>query len=264
MPSYDTRWPLAAGPDLRAALDRRTPLIGTFASLPSPVSIEVLAHVGFDVLCIDGEHSALGPGELESLVRATVGGAAAPIVRVGMPGPEVAHALDAGAVGVVFPRVDSAATATECAAWTRYPPLGKRGAGPGRASGYGASSAEYLPWANDHVVAIVQIETFEGLEAADEIAAVDLVDAVFVGPNDLAVSLGTARGSAEHLAAIDRILAAAERAGKATGILCSPSEVGAWLNKGVSLLLVRSDIALLRGAAITAFALADEAREHHD
>jgi 4-hydroxy-2-oxoheptanedioate aldolase len=208
--------------------------------------MEIMAWRGFGVLCIDAEHSCFGPAEIESLIRAGDVAGARTLVRVGGIGPAIGHALDAGAVGVVVPRVGTADEARRCAELVRYPPAGQRGAGVGRASKYGRDFAALLRHANDDVLLVVQVETREGVEAADEIAAVDGVDVVFVGPGDLAVSLGCAPGSDEHTEAVHTVIDAAIRAEKLVGIFCfAPDQVRPWANAGVRLFLLGGDLGFL-------------------
>jgi 4-hydroxy-2-oxoheptanedioate aldolase len=225
------------------------PLVGSFVGIPHPAVVEVMAWAGFDFLCIDGEHAALGPADVEELIRAADACGIPAIVRVFQVGPEVGHALDSGAAGVLVPRVESAAQAAAAVAAVRYPPAGSRGAGIGRAARYGRPFAEYLAEANERVLLAVQVETRAGVEAAAEIAAVPGVDLVFVGPGDLAVSLGVPMWAEEHRGAVESVLHAAGTAGVRTGIFClAPDQVHEWENEGVRLFLLSGDLGLL-GAA---------------
>jgi len=238
---------------LAAELRRRLAegaVIGSFAGIGHPTAVEVLAWAGLDVVCIDGEHAALGPAEVEQLVRAADACSVPALVRVFEPGPEVGHALDSGAAGVLVPRVESAEQARACVAGCRYPAAGSRGAGIGRAARYGRTFADYVAAANEAVLVGVQIETAGGLAAVEEISATPGLDFVFVGPADLSISLGVAPGAAEHTAAIERVLRAAAAAGVATGIFCSTrDDVARWAPFGVRLFLVGSDLGLLAAAA---------------
>jgi 4-hydroxy-2-oxoheptanedioate aldolase len=222
------------------------PVLGSFVGLGDPAVPEIMGWRGFDVLCIDAEHGCLGPTEVEALVRGCDVARVPSLVRVPGVGTAIGHALEAGASGVVVPRIESAAEAEECAALVRYPPLGRRGAGIGRASRFGLEFSRQLREANDDVVLVVQIETAPGVEAAPEIAAVDGVDVVFVGPGDLAVSLGCDPGSDEHTTTIRTVLAAADDRGTTTGIFCLvPEQVAAWRALGVRLFLLGSDLGFL-------------------
>ena len=132
------------------------------------------------------------------------------MVRVPGHAPEaIAAALDSGAPGILVPRVSTAAQAAAVVKASRYPPLGERGVGPGRATGYGYRIFDYLAEANASIVVAVQVETAEGLANVDKIAATDGVDVVFVGPGDLSVSLDAYRpdGAAKLAKAIEKIIA---------------------------------------------------------
>lgn len=230
---------------LRRTLNDR-PVIGSFAGIGHPAAVETLGWRGFELICIDSEHAALGPVTIERMIRAADVSGAHALVRVAEVGPEIGRALDAGACGVVVPRVETAEQAARCVAAVRYPPTGERGAGPGRVTGYAQHIAAYLSAANDDVVLVVQVETALGVRNAEEIAAVDGVDVVFVGPGDLAVSLGVAGGSAEHTETIERVFSATRRAGKLAGIFClTAADLDRWVRFDTRLFLLGSDLGFL-------------------
>jgi 4-hydroxy-2-oxoheptanedioate aldolase len=234
---------------LREDLGNRE-IIGTFVSISSSTVVEILGQSGFELLCLDSEHAPFGPTEVQELLRAADSVGCQAIVRVPCLGPEVGRALDSGAAGVLVPMVETAAQAEQFVAAVRYPPLGSRGAGPGRATGYGSRFAQYLGSANDEVAAIVQVETREGVDNAKAILAVPGIDMVFVGPGDLAVSLGVSVGADEHLDAIDRVAVAANESGVPFGIFCmTPEDVERWRARGATLFLLAGDLAMLAGAA---------------
>src|SRR4051794_15692879 len=138
-------------------------VVGVFAAIPHAAGVEMLGSCGFDYICLDAEHSAMDRSTIENLVRAADITGTPAIVRV--PGVDdiwIATAMEAGAVGVIVPRVDSAADAAKAAAALRYPPLGIRGSGPGRASRYGADR-EYVARSAVESLLAVQIETVAGL-----------------------------------------------------------------------------------------------------
>jgi 4-hydroxy-2-oxoheptanedioate aldolase len=243
---------------LRAQLNR-TPVLASFVGIGHPAVAEIMAWRGFGVLCIDAEHSSLGPAEVEGLIRAANSAGARTLVRVPAIGPAIAHALDAGADGIVVPRVGNAAQARQCVDAVRYPPIGQRGAGIGRASKYGQDLGGLLARANDEVLLVVQVETREGVESAVEIAAVDGVDVVFVGPGDLSVSLGCEMGSERHHEAIATVVDAGLAAGKFVGIFClTPDQIPQWSERGVRLFILNSDLGLLGSACNEAAAAAAE------
>lgn len=228
-------------------------LVGTFAAIPHPVAIEVTAASGVDFLCIDWEHSQIGRERIEDLIRAADVHRVPAMVRVpGHAAEDIAAVLDAGAAGVLVPRVSTAEQARAAVRATRYPPHGARGVGPGRAAAYGYRIPDYLAKANEELVLAIQVETAEGLANIEGIAAVDGIDLIFIGPGDLSVSID-AMGPAgrEKLdAAIRTIAKTALSAGRAVGIFRpSPDDVGAWSQAGISFFVLASDTMFL-GAAM--------------
>lgn len=235
-------------------------LIGTFAAIPHPVAVEVTAASGVDFVCIDWEHAQIARDAIENLVRAADVHQVPAMVRVpGHASEAIAAALDSGARGVLVPRVSTAAQAQAAVKASRYPPLGERGVGPGRAQGYGYRIFDYLASANEEVIVAVQVETAEGLSNADAIAATDGVDVVFVGPGDLSVSIDAMgpAGAAKLEQAIEGIIAAALAHGKTAGIFCArPEDAGRWAAKGVSFFILASDTMFLGTAAVAGIAAA--------
>lgn len=233
----------------------RTRLVGTFAAIPHPVAVEVTAQARPDFICIDWEHAQIARDAIENLVRAADINGVPAMVRVPGHAPEaIAAALDSGARGVLVPRVSSGEQAAAAVQATRYPPLGSRGVGPGRAAGYGYRIPDYLGRANAETLLAVQVETAAGLGNAEEIAAVEGVDVVFVGPGDLSVSIDAmGPAGAERLnAAIETIFAAALRGGKVAGIFCAgPEDVARRAKAGASFFILASD-AMFLGAGVSA------------
>jgi len=230
-------------------------VIGTFAAIPHPVAIEVAAASGVDFLCIDWEHSQIARDRIEDLIRAADVHQVPAMVRVPGHAPEsIAAVLDAGAAGVLVPRVSTAAQATAAVQATRYPPVGVRGVGPGRAAAYGYRIPDYLAKANDSLLLAIQVETAEGLANIEEIAAVEGVDLIFIGPGDLSVSIN-AMGPANQdklNAAISTIASTARQAGKSVGIFRpSADDVGKWIKSGISFYILASDTMFL-GASLAA------------
>lgn len=221
-------------------------VVGTFISISNPTVVEILGRCGFELVCIDSEHGAFGPVEVQELIRAAASVDTPALVRVSEIGPEIGRALDSGAVGVIVPRVETAEQAQAVVDAVRYPPTGSRGAGPGRATAYGLDFAGYLARADDEVAAIVQVETVAGVENVEAILAVPGIDMVFVGPGDLAVSLGFPGGSPEHTAAIRRIIDAARAASVPVGIFTLTVEsMRNWVTLGVTFFLLSGDLAML-------------------
>ncbi|MFD2091472.1 HpcH/HpaI aldolase family protein [Blastococcus deserti] len=234
--------------DLTSAL-ARGPVLGTFQVMPGPAVTETLVFAGAEVVCLDAEHAAFDMASLEHHVRAaqSVGGTV--VIRVPEVGAVLSRSLDTGAAGVVVPRVETAAQARSAVAAVRFPPLGARGLGGGRAAAYGLELADYRSRANDSLLLVLMVETRTGLDNVEEIAAVDGVDVIFAGPVDLASSLGVAVGSDVHEAAVRRILDAGLAAGRHVGILCADAaEAARYAALGARLLMVSLDAAVLARA----------------
>lgn len=236
------------------------PVIATSVAIPSAMVVEALGSSSFDAVLLDAEHSPFSVETLESLLRAADLRPIAAIVRVPEVGSYISRALDLGAAGVIVPRIETAAQAAEVVERARYAPLGKRGAGTGRGQAYGAGLAEYVAAANDELLVAIQIESADGLAHADEILATPGLDAVVIGPFDLATSLGVALGSPEHRAAIAEIFAAADRHGVAKGaFVFSADDVAGYLADGATLLMIGMDImSVVSGAQATWDAIAGE------
>lgn len=212
---------------LKARFKDTEPLYGLWLSLASANAAEALAHAGFDWLCVDMEHAPNDTAEVTAQLRAIAAAhlPSEPVVRVPACEPWlVKRVLDAGARTLMFPNIESAESAARAVRLTRYPqadsPDGLRGvAGVVRASAFGARR-DYLQGANAQIATILQIESARALDEIDLIAATPGVDCLFVGPADLAASLGHL-GDAKHPeveAALGHVLGAASRAGVAAGI----------------------------------------------
>lgn len=172
------------------------PSVGTWLSLPSPEAAEYVATLNFDWLVVDTEHNAIDIRTLSQMFGVIAPAGVAPMVRIPWNSAEnFKRVLDAGAWGVVVPMVNSREEAERAVEATRFPPAGARSVGGSMpAIRYGATGGEYLQRANDEVLLVLQIEHIEGVEHADEILSVPGVDACFIGPNDLAASMGVGLG----------------------------------------------------------------------
>lgn len=201
---------------------------GGWCSIGSSLTAEMAGLAGFDWVLLDIEH---GSGDLESLLgqlQAVSATPAAGIVRIAWnDAPRFKRVLDMGASGVMVPYVNNASEATLAAQAMRYPPEGTRGvAKSNRGSSFGANFDEYFATANDNLLTIVQIETTDAVKNAPEIAAVDGVDVLFVGPLDLSVNMGIV-GQSDHpdfKEALSEVVSACKTAGKAAGIILSKVE----------------------------------------
>jgi 2-dehydro-3-deoxyglucarate aldolase len=225
-------------------------LIGCWLSLGSPIATEVVGVAGFDWLLLDAEHA---PNDVLSLIpqlMALKDSPSAPVVRPPWNDTVVIkRLLDAGCHNFLIPFVESAEQARCAVAATRYPPHGVRGVSVSQRSNRYGSVPDYFAKVNEQIAVVVQIESRAGVAAAAEIAAVDGVDGLFIGPSDLAAAYGHL-GNANHpevQQAIAQVHAAAQAAGKATGIL-SPVEADArrYLEMGMRFVAVGSDLGVLR------------------
>jgi 4-hydroxy-2-oxoheptanedioate aldolase len=244
--------------DFRKACIDRNVQIGTFAAIPHPVAIEILAQTGIDFLCIDWEHSQIGRERIEDLIRAADVHRTPAIVRVpGHQDEAIAAVLDAGAAGVLVPRVSTAEQAKKAVMATRYPPIGQRGVGPGRASAYGYRIPDYLARANETILLAIQVETAEGLANIAEIAAIEGIDVIFIGPGDLSVSIGAMGPDGQDRLddAIFTITETALRAGRTVGIFRpTTDDIADWASTGISFFVLASDTMYL-GAAVASQAV---------
>lgn len=213
----------------RRRLAAGEPSIGTWMSLPSPELAEYVSKLGFDWLVVDAEHNPVDIRTLAQMFIGMAGSGVAPMVRIPWNSPEnFKRVLDAGAWGVVVPMVNSRAEAEAAVEAARYHPLGNRSVGGGRHSmSFGTTSPEYYRHANDEILVVLQIEHIDGVNNADEIFSVPGVDATFIGPNDLAASMGHGLGVPlecdipEVVEAIAHIRETAKKHGVAPGIHCS-------------------------------------------
>lgn len=175
----------------KKALKSGTKQIGVWSMLSSPVAVEIMSESDFDWICIDAEHSPVDVSNLLSLLQAGAAGKSHMVVRPAWNDPVLLkRVLDVGAQTVLVPFIQNAEEARQAVSACRYPPEGIRGvSGSSRASAYGRMNG-YLKKANDEICVLVQLETGAALEKIEEIAAVEGVDGVFIGPSDLAASLG--------------------------------------------------------------------------
>ncbi len=181
-------------------------LIGTLVSLPSPEITEILARAGYDWLFIDAEHGAFNPQQAQSMLQSA--GQCPCVIRV--PSDDevwIKKALDIGADGIIFPQVHTPAQAESIISKCKYAPEGSRGIGIGRAHGYGLDFESYLEAANRSTAVIIQAESRQAVDNIEAITEVKGIDAILIGPNDLAASLGK-RGQLTSdvvISAIDKI-----------------------------------------------------------
>jgi 4-hydroxy-2-oxoheptanedioate aldolase len=236
------------------ALLAKQPQIGLWLSMAQPYSAEVCATAGFQWLLIDGEHAPNDVRSTLAQLQAVAAYPGQPVVRaVNGDTALIKQLLDIGAQNLLVPMVDTAVQARALVAATRYPPEGVRGVGAAvaRASRWGARR-DYLGAANDQVCLLLQAETATALDNLGEICAVDGVHGVFIGPADLAASMGH-RGAAGHpevQAAIERAIRTIVASGKAAGTLTADLALARkYLELGATFVAVGIDVTLLAQAA---------------
>jgi len=200
---------------------RGEPSVGAWLSVGNVHIAELIANAGFDWVVLDLQHGLIEYGDLLRMLPAISTTETTPLVRVsGNNLPEINKVLDAGAMGVIVPLVNTAVQAAAAVSACRYPPDGTRSFGPTRAALYGGRN--YAAEANGQIACIAMIETQEGLDNLEAIVSTPGLGGIYVGPSDLALSLGLPpRGDSDeprHVAAVERILAACKRAKVPAGI----------------------------------------------
>lgn len=246
----------------RRVLDGET-TIGAFIQLANATAADVAARVGLDWLIVDLEHGHGGEAELLGQLHPIQATATAGLVRVqSSERLRVGRALDLGADGLMIPRLETADDVREALAWMRFPPAGVRGVAlTTRGAGYSTVDHPDVATINDRVLGVFQVESPRALDNADEIAAIDGVDCLFVGPADLSHAMGIPGRIDEpsFRAALDAVITACRGHGKAAGILLrGPSALPAALEQGFTFVGIGSDAGwLIAGATIAA----SEARE---
>lgn len=238
---------------VKVLLREGKPIIGATITVPSVETAAQMANEGFDFLWIEMEHSPITLETARNMILATRGLKAVPFIRVPFNELWLAkRALDAGALGVIFPFTSNAELARQAVAACRYAPKGKRGSGPGLATFRWPAPEGYHSFADRNVVVILMIEDAAAVENIDEIAAVDGVDILYIGTSDLSYSLGHG-GQYNHptvRAAIDKIIAAAKRNNVALGIPSrSPELMQENLKRGFTVFQSPSDAVMLRRGA---------------
>ena len=231
------------------------PALGAWLSMGSPIAAEIVAGAGYDAVIVDHEH---GPGDLLNaigLFQAAAPYGPTPMMRV--PWNDMVYikrALDIGVMGVVVPYVQNAAEAKAAVAACRYPTGGVRGVAPhaARCSGWGARTGEYLAAMPQELLVACQIETEEAIDNIEEIAAVEGVDMLFLGPSDVSASIGHMLDMKEP--AVVNLFQKAERKLRATGkLLATVTRPGKSVNwtfeRGYNLVVAGGDARLLQGAA---------------
>ena len=225
-------------------------LYGTIATLSTTASMHVISRTGFDWIFIDAEHAPLELGDLERMI-ATAGDVPCLVRLPCQDDIWIKRALDLGASGIIVPQVNSAEQAAAVVRSARFSPVGARGIGLCRANKYGYGISDYLNEANDGIAVVVQAEHADAVANVEDIAAVEGVDCVFVGPNDLSASLGLI-GQLDHPVvndAIHKVRDVCKRRGKTLGYFSADVEAAKRrMDEGFSLIACGADVVQLAQA----------------
>jgi len=237
------------GNRFKAALRGNLRQIGLWSSLCSNLVAEIIAGAGFSWVVLDAEHAPNELGDILRQLQAMSRGTAEPVVRPPASDPVmIKRLLDIGARSLLVPQVQSSGEVLRTVEATRYPPRGFRGISVSQRANQFSRNREYLDRADEDICLLVQIETQGALRDLEAIANVDGVDGLFIGPSDLAASLGYLgnAGHAEVQKVFERVLEVASRAGKPVGILAPvESDAERYLKKGFTFVAVGSDLGLL-------------------
>ncbi|MTD41201.1 2-dehydro-3-deoxyglucarate aldolase [Erwinia sp. CPCC 100877] len=236
----------------KAALVARQIQIGCWSALANPISTEVLGLAGFDWIVLDGEHA---PNDISTFIpqlMALQGSDSASVVRAPANDPVVIkRLLDIGFYNFLIPFIETEEEAVQAVASTRYPPHGIRGVSVSHRSNCYGTAPDYFRQVNDNIAVLVQIESQQGVDNLDAIAATNGVDGIFVGPGDLSAALGYLGepGHSEVQRVINHIFERARAHGKPSGIL-APADVDArrYLEWGATFVAVGSDLGVFRAA----------------
>jgi len=240
--------------ELKRRVEAGMPSLGIWLGLADPALAEISGHAGYDFAIIDNEHGIGDIRDVANMLRAFGAFSTTAMVRVPGRDPDyLKRILDAGAQAVMIPMIETAEQAQAAVVACRYPPLGSRGCAAGliRASGYGAAK-EYVGDAADELFIALQVESIKGVDNAAEIAAVDGVNMIFIGANDLSGSCGmlSEYGRSEVVIQIERCVTATRATGKALGTIPRPDRDCAELVKdGFLMVAGSSDTTLFRDAA---------------
>lgn len=238
---------------IRERLDAGGVTFGAWCGLSSTFTTELVARAGFDWICIDTQHGLIGFQELAGMLQISTAVGTPALVRVASHDPaELMHALDAGAEGVVVPMVESAEQARALVGACRYPPAGHRSWGPIR--GAFGNAVPGIEAANRTTTVVLMIETVAGVENVEKIAAVAGVDALLVGPSDIAVVHGLTADpdvrAPEHARLVRKVVDAAAAHGIVSGLVCGSMDTARrWAEEGMRLLNVGSELSWMATGA---------------
>ena len=234
------------------------PAFGFGLGLGSPAAVEALSHTGIDFFLLDRQHGAWGDESTTAALIAMNAGSAVPMARVARNDYTlIGRLLDEGMLGIIVPMVHTPEEAKAAADACRFPPIGTRSWGWGRARVYGS---DYAEWIDEQLFVAVQIESIQAVNNAEAILATPGVDGCWLGPSDLALSMGIAPSvmfqREEHARAIERVLEACRNTGKIPGFAGSSPQHGLELAKqGFQFITAGSDVGFLLGGAAAAVKL---------
>lgn len=241
---------------IRTAWAEGRPILNGWLSIANAFTAEIVARQGYDALTIDIQHGILDYGDAVPMLQAMGGTGVVPMARVPwLDAGALMKALDAGALGVICPMVNTGEDAARLVSYCRYPPDGQRSFGPTRA--VFAHGADYHATANEEVLVLAMIETAAGVENLDEIAATPGLDGLYIGPSDLSIGYtngrlkpGMDREEDEMIAVIHRIRDAAHANGKMACLHCASATYAAKaVGWGFDLVTLTNDVRLLAAAA---------------
>jgi 2-keto-3-deoxy-L-rhamnonate aldolase RhmA len=238
---------------VRTSLKEGKPVVGITITAASVEVAAQAASLGFDFLWIEMEHSPITLETVRQIVLANRGLKSIPFVRVPVNEFWTAkRVLDAGALGVIFPFVSTAEAAQRAAQACKYPPLGRRGAGPGLATFRWPSAESYYDFADRNVMVLVNIEEAEALENLDQIAATPGVDVLFVGTNDLSFSMGLRGQQSDPRVSkgLDKVIEACRRHGKFAGApVSTANQAREYIDRGVLFLQTPTELRYMEEGA---------------
>lgn len=236
---------------VRDVIDTGAVAVNSWLSGDSAYIAEAVSHAGFDSVTVDLQHGMFGTDSAVRLLQAVSSGPATPMARCASSDPaQIGKLLDAGAYGIICPAIDDAESCAAFVSACRYPPHGRRSYGPARGLLYGG--ADYVTEADRTILTWAMVESRQALENLDEIVNVDGLDGIYVGPNDLALSLGEPAGqfSPALLDALHTVADTVRHAGRYVGAFCATEPQALQLvEAGYQLITPGNDIGLLRDAA---------------
>ena len=229
---------------LKKRIAQNKPCFGVLSPTIDPIICEYIGLTGFDYYMMDGEHGTITPSDITHLIRACELTDCTPLARVNTVDPKlILQFMDAGIMGVMIPGISSVSEIKEIIHAVKYPPIGKRGLGPVRASNYmqgKMSQEEYIHFSNEQTLILPQIESIEGVENLEAMCAIPEVDGFIIGPTDLSMSMGFYDGPAhkEVTEMLDKIFTTILNSGKFFGTVATTQEQAEELiDKGACMIL---------------------------